>query len=66
MDRKATARAERAKLIAALLEDQDDHLEKLIETTEKKHANGGLIKSPESYQKTQLCIQAFSEEELDG
>lgn len=66
MDKKATARAERAKLIAALLEDQDENLEKLIETTEKKHANGGLIKNQEQYKNTQMCVQAFTEEELNG
>ena len=66
MDRKSTARAERAKLIAALLEDQDANLEKLIDLTEKKHANGGLLKSKENYRRTQMCIQTFTEEELNG
>lgn len=66
MDKKATARAERAKLIAALLEDQDENLEKLIETTEKKHANGGLLKSPEQYRKTKMCVQTFTEEDLNA
>jgi len=63
---KETKRLQRDALIKLLEEEQDQKLEDLIEVVKEKHENGGLIKDLSHYKKTQICIQALTEEELDG
>ena len=62
MSKKKTDRLAREKLIQDLISTQDEHLEELIKTTEKKHANGGIFKTKKEYRQTQLCYEAFKEE----
>ena len=63
MLKKKTGRIQRDDAIDALLEDSS--LDELLDRVEKKHLNGGVFADVAHHKRTQVCITALTEEELE-
>lgn len=64
--KKKTDRIQRDAQIDDLLDDSEDQLQKLLDSMKHKHENGGVFKDKEHQKRTQLCMKALTEEDLDG
>lgn len=65
MSKKTTERVKRDADIDRLLDD--DCLNQLLDTVDKKHQNGGIFKDVTHHKQTRLVMETLSEEELvDG
>lgn len=63
--KKTTKRIQRDAQINDLLNDGEDQLQKLLDSMKHKHKNGGIFENKEHQKRTQLCIKALTEEDLD-
>ena len=63
--KKKTDRLQREKQLEALETEGEACLNILINNVDQKHQNGGIFDDVAHHKRTQVCMQAMTEEELE-